>query len=128
MVISVAGFSSRMRWAAASPEMPPPMMSTWAVMANVEQDYRIYMIYKINPVNPVNLVILSLTEATIWLANIRRHFVLYPLQHQLPDHLHERRMRARCRRPHHLQPNLLRDSARLDIQIVNHFHMIRNKP
>jgi hypothetical protein len=74
------------------------------------------------------LKILSLHQATTWRTNIRGHLVIDPLEYQLPDHPHERRMRPGRRGPHHLQPNLIRDFARHDIKIVNHFHVIRNKP
>src|ERR1051326_8191427 len=99
--------------------------------------HRIYRIHKIHPVNLENLVNPVSTNAAIRRAEtIARAMrtdepcrrIIDSLQHQLPDHLHERRMRARSRRAHHFKTQLASDVLRLEIEIVNDLHVIRHKP
>src|SRR3569832_441042 len=82
-----------------------------------------------NPVHPAKSCKSCLTNTTtIGRADIDRNFLIDPLYYQLPNHLHECRMRTRRLGAHHLHSNLVRHSSRLDIEIVNNLHMVRNKP
>jgi hypothetical protein len=56
-----------------------------------------------------------------------RSYAIGSFQNQLTDHLHKRWMSSGGRSTNHVQSDLARNSLCLDVQIVDHFHVIGNE-
>src|SRR5262245_48083920 len=56
------------------------------------------------------------------------NLVVHALQNQFTDHADESRMHPDCRRTDNVESQLIRYLTRFNVEIIQDFHMIGNKP